>query len=233
MWRLVIGIAIGITIGALATLAITSQGWLTASIRHNLNWDDGREWVSALSGWAAFIAAVASLPYLIGQWQEARKQTRFAIGDEDPSLDVIEHQEDKNMLVIRVVNWNRRTIFVKDIVTSTKVRPPVMNSQTAIWNVRTEDGEVRNAFPVQVNGWEDRGKRPSFARFDLLLLRERQGSEPESLTDESIPFPRGAKITAKIQMLGNVHRVFDLEADAFPEEGKADAEQPDKAAASR
>ncbi|RWN22732.1 MAG: hypothetical protein EOR94_03490 [Mesorhizobium sp.] len=124
------------------TLAITSQTWLIASFEYNLTWDRGRDWVGALSGWAAFVAAAASLPYLIGQWREAKKQTRFVIGDEDPILDVIEHLKDKNTLVIRIVNWNRRAIFVKDIAVAPKTKPSNMMDQAVVWDAKNEDGDV-------------------------------------------------------------------------------------------
>ena len=67
MWKLAIVLAIGILIGALATLTVTSQTWLTESIRTNRNWKDARDWLGALSGWAGFVAALISLPFLAAQ----------------------------------------------------------------------------------------------------------------------------------------------------------------------
>lgn len=179
-----------------------------------------REWIGALSGWFAVIAAAASLPYLVGQWQEARRQTRFTIGDEDPTLDVIEHLKEENRLVVRIVNWNRRAVFVTGISATTKTRPEHMDANIGIWQVETIDGVVEGAelLPIQINGWEDRASRPRFARIDLLLLRKVAGSEPGWDAEEKVPFPRDAKISAKIRMLGNVHRIFELVADAFPQD---------------
>ncbi|MER9495863.1 hypothetical protein NKI86_29160 [Mesorhizobium sp. M0320] len=178
-----------------------------------------REWIGALSGWAAFAAAAASVPYLIRQWQEARKQTSFIIGDDDPTLDVVEHLEEEDRLVVRIVNWNRRAVFVTGISASTKAQPEPMDSDIGIWRIQTTDGVAeKGGFPIQIDGWEHRGERPRFARIDLFLLRRMPGSEPGWEKDERVPFPRDAKITAEMLMLGNVHRVFELEADAFPHE---------------
>lgn len=207
---------IGIVIGAVVMLAITSRTWLIASLKYNLTWEGGREWVSALSGWAAFAAAMASLPYLIGQWREAQKQTSFTIGDEDPTLDVIEHLKDKNRLVIRIVNWNRRAVFVKNLAVVTNSKPTNMADQVAIWNAENEKGDIDETLPIQIKGWENRAERPSFASLDLLLIRRAAGSEGEWEKDNAVPFPQDASIAATIQMLGNVHRLFDLTASAFP-----------------
>lgn len=208
--------AICFAVGIFVTLSITSQSWLVASLRHNFTWNNSREWFGALSGWAAFAAAVVSIKYLIGQWQEARKQTRFVIGDDDPTLDVIEHLQEKKRLVIRIVNWNRRAIFIKDIVTSTRTTPADMNQASAIIEARNVDGEIDQGFPIQINGWEDRSARPHYVRIDLLLLQKTVDKETGIQTDESIEFPLDATISVKIQMLGNVHRIFEIEASAFP-----------------
>ncbi|WP_155256412.1 hypothetical protein [Mesorhizobium loti] len=207
---------IGVAIGVAVTLAITSQTWLIASLEYNLTWDRGRDWVGALSGWAAFVAAAASLPYLIGQWREAKKQTRFVIGDEDPTLDVIEHLKDKNTLVIRIVNWNRRTIFVKDIAVASKTKPSNMTDQAVVWDAKNEDGDVDAKLPIQIKGWEDRAARPGFASLDILLIRQAAGSEENWTADSVVPFPQDASIVATIQLLGNVHRLLELTANAFP-----------------
>ncbi|RWD71635.1 hypothetical protein [Mesorhizobium sp.] len=209
-------LVIGIGIGIAATLIVTSQAWVVASLKYNLTWEGGREWVGALSGWAAFVAAAASLPYLIGQWHEAKKQTRFAIGDEDPTLDVIEHLKDKNTLVIRIVNWNRRAIFVKDIAAVSKTKPENMTDQAVIWDAENEDGDIDTKLPIPIKGWEDRAARPGFTSLDLLLIRRAVGSEEDWTSDKAIPFPQDASITVTIQMLGNVHRLFELTARAFP-----------------
>lgn len=177
-----------------------------------------REWIGALSGWAAFAAAAASVPYLIRQWQEARKQTSFTIGDDEPTLDVVEHLQEENRLVVRIVNWNRRAVFVTGIYATTKTRPQHMEDDIGIWQVQTAESEDRSGrLPIQIKGWEHRGDRPGFARIDLFLLRKLPGEGQGWQRDQSVPFPRDAKITTKMLMLGNVHRVFELEADAFPQ----------------
>ncbi|RWO94199.1 MAG: hypothetical protein EOQ98_31865 [Mesorhizobium sp.] len=211
--RLTIAFTLGFLIGGFVVLAITSSTWLTQSLTYNLTWDRGREWFGALSGWAAaagaLVAAWLTVPHL-------KRQADFIWGDALPTLDVIEHLADDNTLVVRLVNWNRRAIFIEDIVASTKSRPKNLNEQVAIWQIEDESGERSGGFPIQIKGWEDRNKRPSFARVDLILVKEIPGTKDGWTTDERVPFPKDATITAKVRMLGNVHRNFELQAEAFP-----------------
>lgn len=217
MLKLVIAAGLGVAIGVLATLSITSQGWLVASIRHNWTWQSGLEWMTAIATAAAFVAAAFNLYWMNLQWREAQKQTRFALGEEEPTLDVVEHQKHKTILVIRMVNWNRRAIFIRDIVVSSKEKPAEMDEQVAIWKAENKKGEIANTLPVQINGWENRSDNPHFAHIDLLLLRRVMGSEQGWESDLAVPFPPDATITLKVQMLGNVHRIFELTAKAFPD----------------
>lgn len=210
-------IAAGFVAGVLLMTIVDHQPWLLASLKHNFAWDNVREWTGALSGWAAVAAAGISLPYLIGQWKEARRQTRFVVGDEEPTLDVIEHLEEEDRLVVRIVNWNRRAVFVWDIVSSTYFKPADMSEYTYVDRVKTQDGETSTEFPIQINGWEDRSKGPCFARIDLLLLSKGDRAEPDPENDEVREFPKDATIWATMQMLGNVHRTFDMSAQAFPD----------------
>jgi hypothetical protein len=211
--RLPIAFALGFLIGVCVALTITSSAWLTQSLIYNLSWDRGREWFGALSGWAAaagaLVAAWLTVPHL-------KRQADFIWGDAPPTLDVIEHLAEKNTLVVRLVNWNRRAIFIEDIVVSTKASPKNLDEQAAIWQIEDENGERDGGFPVQVKGWEDRNKRPSYVRVDLILLKEIPGTEDGWTTDERTPFPVDAIITAKVRMLGNVHRIFEIRAEAFP-----------------
>lgn len=209
MWRYFAGFLIGLGLGVIATVWVESRPWLRESVREQL----GRDWIGALSGWFAFLAAAFSLPFLVGQWREARKQTRFAIGDEEPTLDVIEHTREGDILVVRIVNWNRRAVFVNEV----EITPTADGVEGAVWNVEGRNGEIGTGFPLQLAGWEDRGGPPQFARIDLVLRRRIQGSEPGAWTDEIVDIPRNATVTAKLRMLGNVHRVFSLDARAFPD----------------
>jgi hypothetical protein len=218
MIKIGVGIFIGLVIGVVITLAVTSQSWLVASWRHNTSWEALQDWAGALSGWAAFAAAVLSLPYLIGQYREAQKQTRFTIGDDEPTLDVVQHMREQNRLVIRIVNWNRRAIFVRAINTATKLKPIDMAESIAIASVETSTGGSDRSMPIQIDGWEDRSARPHFARVDLLLLRRFEGTEPGWEADEVRPFPTDAVITVEVQKLGNVHSVYPISARAFPDE---------------
>ncbi|AZO22679.1 hypothetical protein EJ070_19765 [Mesorhizobium sp. M1E.F.Ca.ET.045.02.1.1] len=211
--RLTIAFTLGFLIGGFVVLAVISSTWLTQALAYNFSWDRGREWFGALSRWAAaagaLVAAWLTVPHL-------KRQADFIWGDAPPTLDVIEHLAEDNTLVVRLVNWNRRAIFLEDIYASTKKRPKNLDEQVAIWQIADENGARDGGFPVQIDGWEDRDKRPSFVRVDLILLKQIPGTEDGWTTDGRIPFPSDATITAKVRMLGNVHRNFELQADAFP-----------------
>ncbi|MBE1208133.1 hypothetical protein [Aminobacter carboxidus] len=179
-----------------------------------------REWASTIVGTLAVLFGGATLIYLYRQNEEQKKQTSFVLGDDDPSLDVIEHLKEKDTLVIRIVNWNRRAVFVREIVVSTKSKPANMEDQVAFFSAENEKGEIEsNSLPLQIKGWEDRQQRPGFARIDLLLLRQKAGTEAGWMADKAVPFPPDAVVTVTVQMLGNVHRIFEIEADAFPKVG--------------
>ncbi|MHC5232813.1 hypothetical protein [Brucella sp. LJL56] len=73
-----------------------------------------RQWVGALSGWAAAIAAGITIYFLYGQTQTQRKQMAYAIGEADPDF-LIERGDDTNRCVLRVVNFSRHNIVVDQV----------------------------------------------------------------------------------------------------------------------
>lgn len=127
-----------------------------------------RAWFGAASGWAAAIgallAALLTLPHL-------RKQTAFIWGDAPPTLDVTEHLEEDDYLVVRIVNWNRRALFIENVeVTSASAKENYVD-RVGFWQIKDNSGDRAGGFPMHLDGWEDRNSRPSFLRLDLVLLR--------------------------------------------------------------
>ncbi len=72
-------------------------------------------WLGALSGWFGGFAAFATIIFIIRQLREQRRQTDFSVGDALPTMDALEHLEDSSELVVRIVNWNRRGIVVRNL----------------------------------------------------------------------------------------------------------------------
>jgi len=73
-----------------------------------------RQWVGALSGWAAAIAAGITIYFLYGQTQAQRKQMAYAIGEADPDF-LIERGSDPTRCVLRVVNFSRHNVVVDQV----------------------------------------------------------------------------------------------------------------------
>lgn len=123
-----------------------------------------REWIGALSGWAAAVFAAAAIAPLIGQLREQQRQTSFTLGDAMPTVD-IERRADLSILV-RIVNWNRRvldcTIRVYDANGELSFRSALRQTET----MGNFDYTVQH---FKALGWEDRASRPPFNEFAIEL----------------------------------------------------------------
>jgi hypothetical protein len=93
---------------------IVTETWRYARIQNEDWW---REWISATSGWAGALAAAVTLFALYRQISEQKKQTDFVLGDALPTMDVLEHRKDGQVLVVKIRNWNRRSLIINDITT--------------------------------------------------------------------------------------------------------------------
>lgn len=86
------------------------QGW---------DWCGGncyfRDWLEATSGWAGFVAAGMAVALTRRQISQQQKQTDFILGDAPPTMDVTPDLDDPTEMVVRIVNWNRRAIFIKSV----------------------------------------------------------------------------------------------------------------------
>ncbi len=74
-----------------------------------------REWVGAMSGWAAAAAAALTIGVLVRQVQAQQAQTDFTLGDAEPTFDAVQHVRSDSKVVIRIVNWNRRSLVLREI----------------------------------------------------------------------------------------------------------------------
>ena len=159
-----------------------SPAKLVASIRHNANWETARDWIGALSGWAAFFAAAASLPYLVGQWLEAKRQTAFIVGDCDPDF-IIYRNRQRGETYLTVRNWNRRRVMVGKIsilrTTAIEIENVVdRQNSSKSWKSMKAAGESGE---FKLDGWIDRNSKPPERSFIINPCTGRQASSRSRL----------------------------------------------------
>lgn len=175
-----------------------------------------REWLSATGGHVATVFAAFTIYFLYQQVAEQKKQvaeqkkqTEFQLGDAEPTLDVIVHQEDDRQLVVRIVNWNRRALIVNKLTLTGG------EGWAFAWEVfvssRPEDvyGQSLNFQPPLVlDGWEDRQARPTFARIKIGAFLDQAGVDV-------MPQWPSTKVEADARLLGDVHRQIELQGINF------------------
>lgn len=76
-----------------------------------------REWVAALSGWAALVAAIVTLSIMREQVEDQRRQTDYIIGNIPPELtaEIQVREEDQEYFLtvqITIKNRNRRPVSI-------------------------------------------------------------------------------------------------------------------------
>ncbi|MND22647.1 hypothetical protein D3C80_130300 [compost metagenome] len=140
-----------------------------------------REWVGALSGWAAAVAAGLTIVSLRQQAEAARKQTDFQLGDAPPSLDAVQHAENSRRVVIRIRNWNRRSMILRRIAL---VEPSEMDATLYLFfNPEkhldlarrfgdlnpTGSTEVRFDPAILIEGWVNRDVEPTLLKFSIAV----------------------------------------------------------------
>lgn len=168
----------GFAIGIIVSLAVTSSDWLVDSLRHHLSWDHAELAISAVSNLVVAITAVLGVIYILRQLRQNDKQVRIALGDEDPEMDVVEHFRTTGVFVVRIVNYNRRSLLV-DSVDITD-----MDGQARVMRAENRDGEFQLSSiatfdpPLTVWGWQARSEQPNFLRLDVIKERLIEGMEP-------------------------------------------------------
>ncbi|TBB27312.1 hypothetical protein ELH48_09185 [Rhizobium ruizarguesonis] len=126
-------------------------------------------WLSATSGWAGFAAASVTAFFIFGQMKEARTQTRFALGDAVPTVQMAENVKEPQIVQIRIVNWNRRQLILDRI----EVLNPLNATISAItfsydrkavpWS-RPDPDNLLIKPAVSLQGWENRGLQPPYLK---------------------------------------------------------------------
>jgi len=165
-------------------------------------------WLGSLSGWFGGFAAFITILFIMRQLREQKRQTDFAIGDAMPTLDAIEHLQDKAELVVRIVNWNPRAIVVRHI----KVDDPTTTVMLNRLTINGKDKPVATiSFSLQpfvIPGWEDRNGAPAHAEIRLAAIIENENNLNLSKSWHDLP-----RIVVDVQMLGDAHKAIALKAD--------------------
>ncbi|ASP51728.1 hypothetical protein GOB43_29775 [Sinorhizobium meliloti] len=162
-----------------------------------------REWVSALSGWAAATAAALTIGILVKQVNAQQLQTDFMLGDASPSIDAVQHLGRNKRVIVRIRNWNRRSMILRKIRLIDAPAPFGAvklsfddNSPYSSYDALTRIGSVTFERPPLIEGWVSRDEKPPMLKFGILALLANSG---EFLSDEW----RQIKIEVQYELVGN------------------------------
>ena len=122
------------------------------------------EWFGSAAGYLAVLVATFTVYPLYRQIAEQKKQTEFAVGDANPTLDVMIDRNDKEAIHVRVVNWNCRSILIEGIKTlnstfhpvATKVRVDGQRLSPQEWAFETGVGVRQTNTPERMGGSQPR-----------------------------------------------------------------------------
>ncbi|QGJ74710.1 hypothetical protein [Sinorhizobium meliloti] len=152
-----------------------------------------QSWLSALSGWVAAGAAFITIRYINKQIAEQRKQTDFQLGDAKPTLDCVQDLEDPEELVLRLVNWNRRSVIIKTI----EIDDPTITLGIMDFKKNGETENLSSTAAPYIRGWENRNSAPETAQIKISAARD------EKIVRE---WPDNLRISMRIHMIGDVHQ---------------------------
>ncbi|WP_311273512.1 MULTISPECIES: hypothetical protein [unclassified Rhizobium] len=142
-------------------------------------------WVGALSGWAAALAAATTIGSLVRQATAAQKQADFQLGDADPTFDAVQHGEQRTSVVLRIRNWNRRSMIIRRIrlvtareVTSLYIGFPTKQKPKDVFNAYRDipdprewtfaKGGTKKFVPaIMLEGWVRREEEPPLLKLSL------------------------------------------------------------------
>jgi hypothetical protein len=161
-----------------------------------------REWVSALSGWAAFVAAVVTLPILWHQVVEARRQTAFIVGDPEPDFLIYRNRRARE-IYLTVRNWNRRRVMVGDVTIrngNDVTVEDLSDKKDASRLSRRAQIRAGESGSFLIQGWTDRNNEPPPER-SLKIHLSRNG---EPVTDP-VTIASRFEFEIKYRVLGQEH----------------------------
>ncbi|WP_085032273.1 hypothetical protein [Ensifer aridi] len=161
-----------------------------------------REWVSALSGWAAAAAAALTIGILVKQVNAQQLQTDFMLGDASPTIDAVQHTGRNRRVIVRIRNWNRRSMILR------KVRLVDAPSPLAAVKFAFDDEGPHTKYdavtfldsviferPPLIEGWVSRDKPPPMLKFGIMALT----AKANFLSDDW----RYVKVEVQYELVGN------------------------------
>ncbi|WP_416066078.1 hypothetical protein ACK9YZ_06925 [Rhizobium sp. ZK1] len=175
------------------------QGWDWCGSNCNV-----RDWLEGTSGWAGFLAAVIAVALTTRQIRQQQKQTDFMLGDAPPTMDVTPDLDDPTEMVVRIVNWNRRSIFIKSIQLN-------VGNAMGVMELKLDGREVGLAqmrWPFPLRGWEDRNNSGPHA-----LQMKISAADGDKIIND---WPKNAEVVVSMQMLDTRHRTQSLRASVHP-----------------
>jgi len=173
---------------------MTENSWCISGNDHCV-----REWVAALSGWAAATAAGGTIFFLHRQLAEQTRQTNFLLGDAPPTMDVTFDLNDREVIVVRIVNWNRRSILLIPI--------EVDGLGDAVFGL-FGSGPIEFDNRVRwLPGWESRNCPPASLQIRLIACKN----------GERIQWPTETLVRVGIHINDSRPQRITLESRLFPE----------------
>lgn len=165
-----------------------------------------REWVSALSGWAAAAVGGATLFALYAQIAEQRKQTSFVLGDANPTMDATYPTGRFEDVVLRIVNWNRQSAVIKGVRVSTQGAELnwLIEEVHTDNDIHAKDFSDLPARNIIIRGWIDRQGAPSTSKI-FLYIAPKQGTWVDDMTVE-------LRFEIDLLVLSEVHKPVTLTA---------------------
>lgn len=197
---IILAITVGAVTGAACMTVILGADLCAGSTENCF-----REWVGALSGWAAAFAACVTIYFLWNQAVHLQKQTEFLLGDAPAELSFMpgtcqSAKDDEEFWIvtfkIKVNNFNKNSIKIKSISFDiTHIEECIIRYFTLIKsfkpNIINEEIELANT----VYGWEDRGKpnRNIVYSIDLKIRRPNTNASQISIAGKLAIEIQGAR----------------------------------------
>lgn len=188
-----------------------------STLRINQDWI--REWFGALSGWVAAFVAGITIRNIRQQADAAQKQTDFQLGDALPTVDAVQHTEISRRAVIRIRNWNRRSMIIRRIAVA---KPSEMDATLFLFFNAKQYPEMARKFgdlghtgitsiifdpAILVEGWVKREEEPTLMKFAMsVFVRDGQteagwGKFPIELEYELVGETKRNKVTTHVHVV--------------------------------
>lgn len=193
-------LAIALAIGLISLVFIGTADYCSANAIQS---ECLTNWIGALSGWFATFAGGLTLFFLFRQIEEQRKQTDFLLGEARPELSIFVDIEDPRVLVLEIVNLNRRPL---------QIRAVALDSFECMIKNAKVDGEPRqvDVLPIfrpflYMHGWLDRSSTPSIAKIRIVAV-------PDYMSTPLPHFPSGTEVQVVCVQTGDRYRSVELRA---------------------